>query len=610
MVAANDDTTVYVTCHFVLFLTEMTTPAPTELPTIYRSGDLVLQNPQETCVIFVTVVLISAFLEFVLQRIGNVDNKYARILVNTMTQEVTIVGVLALFLMFTVSVIPRRFITPLYVTLFSWANISLFFMATFFVMIIIFQFVWARFDITRWKNYEEGRLDSEDDLRQIPYKNRIYKLLFEKYKVELDEKAGLSTAAVPFFEYTGKHLRKFLVRVSNLSYRTWLSLSFVVLANLLRTKLTPFIRRGQTESDFGNAMMFVGVIGFGNMFVFLLFFLFLQRRIFLYANDRLETKAPHTLVPFGSPKRGMEFLQIMTMSFNWYLTLFITGNAKQISTMSDRWRLGVVYTLFVLPFAVFLLLLPWTFLSISFLHVLGNVSAKEAARIQATLKGEYGGDDSDDDEDDEEEEGPVKATAAEVAGDGESTAVLRPMWLDDDDDWDGQRTLPAGTLPRSATGAAPTRSNAPHSAGVGGSESGSFALNSSLAGLTAGPAESMLGASLAGRPMPFEPRKDHHFYDNVNIDQLRRMLSEHEDPLVRQVAKTMGAGARISAQPGGLELDGASTAAGTKATSAESGTPFGRPLWIDSDEDWDEASGVKVKKPERTDGKKQRKGKR
>jgi hypothetical protein len=471
------------------------TPAPsTELPTIYRSGDLVLQNPQETCIIFVAVILISALLEFSLQRISGIDNKYARTLVTTMSQEVTIIGVLALLLMFTVSVIPKRIITPLYVNLFSWANMSLFFMATFFVLNIVAQFFVAALSYRYWKSFEEGRMDS-DEAERLGFFERRFKLCYTRYAIQLEKKAALSPSALPFYEYVSTTLRKQLVRASNLSYRTWLSLSVVVLANLLRTMLTPFVDKTE-DSEFYNALMYVGVVGWGTFLVFGVFFGLLQYRLLKYAVGDLKPPRgdPRVYIPFGTPKRSVEFLQVIIMTINWYLTLFVTGNAKQIGSISTKWKVGVVYALFAIPLLSIIASLPWVFYSIAMLTTIGGMKTNEAQRMAKVLKGEA---DASSDMDSDEDEGIApqqkrlasdkgskmsaltRARSQSVTSGGSGgSARARPAWLEEDDDWDGYRTLVPGTRRMRAVD------------------------------------------------------RDRTFYSVVNSERVRRMLSRHEDPAV------------------------------------------------------------------------------
>lgn len=509
-------------------------PPETELPTIYRSGDLVLQNPQETCIIFVSVILVSALLEFSLQRVSNIDNKYARTLVNTMSQEVTIIGVLALFLMFTVSVIPQRFITPLYVSLFSWANMSLFFMATFFVITVIAQFLWAMVDVRLWKTFEEGKLDNEE-VASLGYRERVFRQCYDLYRLRLEQKASLAPTALPFYEYNATTLRRQLVRVGNLSYRTWLSLSVVVLANLLRTRLTPFTKIDDDFHRFMNALMYVLVVGWGAFAVFAGFVAVQQWRLTRYAAGTLKPVDgdASTLLPLGTPKRALEFLQIMIMTFNWYLTLFITGNAKYMAEIREKWQVALAYILFALPLLAFWAALPWAFYSVAMLTTIGRMRPGEATRLSRIYRGEAGDSGNDSGSDDDDDEVPVRRRQTSDRGSRQSGGLaaglvrarsqsmasgssrvsggplVRPPWLEEDDEWDGVRTYVPGT-----------------------------------------------------RRIQ-EVEMDRAFYMNVNTDRVRRMLERHDDPSVARSARRAGDGRDAVVQ----DADDGDT------------RPDGRPIW-------------------------------
>ena len=489
-------------------------PSTTEPPGIYKTGDLILANPEESCIIFVSVILVSALLEFILQRLAEVDNRYVRIVVTVMEQEVTIVGVLALFLTFTVSLVPKRFITPLYVKLFSWAIMSLFFMACFFVIIVVFQFLVAHFDIRRWKNFEEGRMENEE-LHNLSYRERLYKATYDRYEKELHLKTPFRPQQLPFVEFVSVLLNKHLMRMSNLSYRTWLCLSFVVLLNLLRTRLTPAVSRSE-DDDFTNALMYVFIVGFGSLLVFMIFFAMLQQRLKLYCEEDKAAAAggatvgakptavvatalaatASSRVPFGSPKRAIEFLQVVILSMNWFATLFVTGNAEHMAHLPSLWRRATVFTLFAIPLVTVIVLLQWTLLSMTLLSCLDSVTPPFTTKIMKRLRagGTAGADDDDDDDSDDEGSldpalelekekllgilravgqpasakgtttrkvgsdgagGPRSETGTllsrargaktvqsdDTGGSGRSGTVKRPTWLDPDDEWDGTSTI-------------------------------------------------------------------------------------------------------------------------------------------------------------------------
>lgn len=477
------------------------TPAPTALPTIYRAGDLLLDNPQQTGVIFVAVILFSAFLEYFLQWVTNLENRYARVLVNTMSQEVTIVGVLALFLMFSISVIPRALMKPLYVQLFNWANISLFFLAVIFVFVVVVQFGWASLE-TRyiWKAFEEGTLETEET-NKLKYPHRIFKQIHELYRQELLAKSGLPTGAVPFNEYTALIWRRSLVRLSNLSFRTWFFLSFVILLNLVRIMFIPWAN-GLSGNDlaFFNQLTLMAIIGWGMFLSYVFFFLLLQSRIARVATGRIvlnKDEHGYNLIPCGTLKRAVEYIQILVFSYSWYIVLFITGGYRQIADLTLAWQKAVLLVMFFLPMIVFLVTLPWCIHCMCMLHIIGNVNSKIILGIFRRIRGE-GEEDDDEDDDDAEDDDEAEQAIANIArqmkhgaaassdkgsargGDRKPRAMKqqgsdkksdgassgsgglkagmladtkdqddpnkqeRPAWAEDDDDWDGSVTLSYG----------------------------------------------------------------------------------------------------------------------------------------------------------------------
>lgn len=459
-------------------MTSTSTPAPTSIADIrsisqiYKSGDLMLQNPAEAGIIFVSVILVSAFLEWALQRAANIENKYARMLVETMSQEVTIVGVLALLLMFGTSLIPAGAVDKKYILLFTWANMCMFFMAFFFVLTVLFLFAWSAHDTSQWRAFEEGKMDTEDEAK-MSYRELLFKKAAEKYAEEVKSKFELTTGDVPYFELINMFNRKLLVRASNLSYRTWLWLSIIVIANLARAKATPFLRRGE-ETTFSNAIMFIGIIGWGTLFAFLIFFGMLQRRLRMYVNNLIQEKVPNGdfLIPLGGSKRAIEFIQIVIMSLNWYATLYVTGLGKETSELRG-WRLAVIVIAFALPILTVATLLPWAVMSLTLLASLGSLTRADVDRIQRTVRGEAGGSDSDSDEDDDESDdgktvqtkgatGTIASGSHHPSGIGQRRGSIggrssasntssrsqrllaRPPWLDADEDWDGNRTMPLG----------------------------------------------------------------------------------------------------------------------------------------------------------------------
>lgn len=414
------------------------------LANLYQSGDVMLQNPVESCLIFVAVILASAVLEWILNRGKRIDNKYVRLLVEMLTQEISIVGALALFLMLAVSLIPQQYLKQRYVTLFTWANSCLFFMTLAFVVTMGYLLALSSMTVRTWRVFEEGRMDTEEDTK-LSRREKLFKAAFTRYKIDLKSKTKLGAADVPFHDYLAVQQRKVLVRLSDLSYRTWLSLSIIVIANLMRSRLSPYGKDTSESSRIGNTVLFIASIGCGTLGIFAVFFVVLQIRMFklFLRGEALEHLDPLSQLPFGTAKRSIEFLQIVAMSMNWFVALFATGIADEIGHLSKSTIAGLSI-MFMAPVALYLMLLPWTIMSVTILSSLGSgMSEHDIYRIYL----HYGGgedaavEDEEMDDADDAMSADQKAPSRQSVPRSKDSDKKRPTWLDPDDAWDGTRVV-------------------------------------------------------------------------------------------------------------------------------------------------------------------------
>lgn len=466
------------------------------LAQIVKSGDLLLDNPAETCIIFVSVIIVSAGLEYLLQVVTKFENKYIRLMVSTMTKELTIIGVLALVLMLASSLMPAGEQQERYSILFTWANMNLFFMACFFVFVVVAQFLWAAYEQPKWRAFEEGQVDAEegiDEGENLWLRERTYKAVFDRYSEELILTYTLRPADCGLYEIVQVLTRRLLVNMSDLSWPVWLSLIPVIALNGVRAYFTP-LEESDANYIFFNGMTYIAATGYFTMFVFLLFLWVLWGRlqsILLLQVKRSTVGAWH--VPFGNPKRCIKLLQAVVMSLNWYVSLFATGMGRDILTKANQWQAAVMMILFFLPLFVVHLLLPWCINILAFMSVLGSVQVHQRL-IEKVIRRHHGEDDAEDEDDDidsEEEEKLRKAIEKQAEVNKEMAArrasasikrnpyakrpsslpqakalmvppapitdadesqqqtlqveaKQRPAWMDEDDEWEADNT-PAGT---------------------------------------------------------------------------------------------------------------------------------------------------------------------
>ena len=456
---------------------------------LYASGDIIIQNPVNSCIIFVSAILVSAVLEFGVRFVHtSVENKYVKTVVDVVTQEVTIVGVVALLIMLAQSALPEDPSYTIYGTIFSLANICLFLMATQFVLFVVGQFAVGTFDFTRWKRFEEGRMDAEE-VQALRFREQRYKLAAERYAKELLRVYSIPVRECPFYEASGVVYKKLLVKLSNLSFRVWLAMSVVVLANFGRAMLVPWSATDDMSDmkKFINGLLYIGSTGYLTMLVFLAFCLHLRSKF----NGLLEGQYPvlstvgSDLVLFGNPMHCIELIQCVVMSMNYYMTLFVTGI---VQTIPGTYQIAAIF-IFLAPYVVTALLCFWAVWVLSIMSILGGLHKNRplVQRVVRQLRGDADvhsdsseSDAADDDFSDDEalaalDDKPAPATnpssttgsktgskekapkkggrtkramsikgVEKIAAADDQLAAPRPQWLDPDDYWDGTGTVPNG----------------------------------------------------------------------------------------------------------------------------------------------------------------------
>eukprot|EP00759_Apiculatamorpha_spiralis_P019157 PhF_6_TR25319/c0_g1_i3/m.34974 len=451
---------------------------------IYQVGDLVLDNPVEACSIFIFVIVFSALLEYLLHAAGNVDNKYFRIIFEAVCEEVMIVGVLALMLLFvggtvaSVSPNPKRF-----TMIFNWAHMCLFFMSVFFAFIVTGMVASLSIAGKAWRVFEETRMNTDPRLT----KNEIrYKMACEKFKATL-EFCGINGESMHFADYIGKACRRNVVEMSDLSWKTWCGLSILVILNTIRGWLVrPDVTSNpnfkvddmsnfELISSFGS---YIAVVGYGTVAMFLIMHITLQNRLTHFLDRPVSSKPPDETMSgedrlkkledptenlfFGSLETTTGIIQVLIMFFEWYLSVFCLGMIHEINqNFSDkRFFVGASFMMIVAgvgPMVVFMYTIPWTIFSVTCLSSLG--SELNQTIVNRLLKR--------DDADEEEEAGGHgghghgghghkghghgghgKGGHGGHGGHGEKahTAhgdnVPRPTFLDEDEDWNGHQIVP------------------------------------------------------------------------------------------------------------------------------------------------------------------------
>lgn len=526
---------------------------------IYTSGDTLLNNPVQWCVIFVSVVLVSATIQYLTAFLKhNITNRYAKLMNQTTQQEITVVGVVATCLMLATSFLPDDDNQPLYAGLFSWTTMLIFFSAFLYVFEMLVQFFVCSADMASWRKYEEGRLDS-DDVDRLVLRQRHYRLAYDRFADEIKIAFQVTSRECPLCENVNVFHKRYLARMADFSYRSWLSLSVVALCNLARTYFTPYDKPSTDDEHFINALVYCGCTGCFVLVAFIIFCILLFMSMSDLVNKKLKRSTVGAeIVPFWSPLRCIEFLQCIYLSLNYYMVVFVLGI---LDTIKGSGRGVAIAALFAFPIIVVMTATPWVIWALSIMSVLGSAKKNRAViqKIVRESRGQF--DDSDEAEDGysdlDEDDGsrrdrvmdrmnrnrgkrPARMTSSrplipEDEADAHDRGAQRPSWLDDDEVWDGKRTLGVG---------------ARHMGGSGGHDDD-------------------------GQEM--SPRGDNLeflYYDNVDGEDFDRVASRIAPELVHE---RLGSGPTTS-------VEGQSE---RPHTTRSSDGQRGRPIWADSDEEFD-----------------------
>eukprot|EP00759_Apiculatamorpha_spiralis_P013701 PhF_6_TR20492/c0_g1_i2/m.29513 len=106
-----------------------------DVANLFTKGDLVVQSPWESLVVFIFVIMLSILLEKLIHHFHHHKNKYTKAIYEHMSAEITHLGavaILAAFLMSSAaSAMPKYWLT-----LFDWAHMTLFMMMIFFLLFV------------------------------------------------------------------------------------------------------------------------------------------------------------------------------------------------------------------------------------------------------------------------------------------------------------------------------------------------------------------------------------------------------------------------------------------------------------------------------------------
>mmetsp|Transcript_10250 Transcript_10250/g.31657 ORF Transcript_10250/g.31657 Transcript_10250/m.31657 type:complete len:468 (-) Transcript_10250:109-1512(-) len=382
-----------------------------DFSSLYSSGDLILQNPIESSSIFLMVVVVCASIEYLFSLAERVDSKFFKVMFGTISEEVLVFGVLSLMLTFGSSLV--KGLPAQWAVMFDWAHICLLFMTIMFVVLLCIVCVFVFSGNRRWSKFEADRIHEKTESHSS--REQRFRMAHEKFQIAL--RAHGFPTNVNFTAYVLKAEKENLVALGNLSWKSWLALSTIVVLNAQRTRLIPQtpsatdpdVLLTDTNTIF-NIGSFVAVAGYGTLGLFLALHVRQQLRFRQYLmltnqnaannttailrgamndddDDRRElTDAlapsksdlddPLSFLLWQSHENSMALVQAVLMFLVWYAAVFCLNMLYKSAVRFDVGVTLLILCFTIAPIVVFVVMVPWTLTTIAILSSLGT-SLKE-----------------------------------------------------------------------------------------------------------------------------------------------------------------------------------------------------------------------------------------
>jgi len=380
-----------------------------DFASLYTSGDVILQNPIESSAIFLIVVVVCGSIEYLFTLADEVDSKFFRQMFETISEEVLVVGVLSLMLTFGSSLISN--LPEQWSVMFDWAHICLLFMGVMFVTLLCAITLNVLSGNKKWAKFENSRISLSPEMQAA--REQKFRLSFEKFQIAV--KAHGFRVDVNFSRYLLKAEKANLVTLGNLSWKSWLALSTIVVLNALRTKLIPQHPSPTEQNELLNSTdsliniaTYVLLAGYGTMGLFLWIHFTLQLRFRQYlmlattkAGDKedgtdldaplnkMDLDDPQSFLMWQSLSSTLSMLQAVLMFLVWYSSVFF------LNMMYRSFKQNIAVTLMIIcvafaPLVVFIVMVPWTLTTVAVLSSLGTSLNEEWVRELVTSVGTEG----------------------------------------------------------------------------------------------------------------------------------------------------------------------------------------------------------------------------
>lgn len=355
-------------------------------------------------------------MEYLFTLAGEIKGKFFHEMFDTISEEILVVGVLSLLLSFGSS-IPNS-IPPSWCIMLQWTHVCLLFMGIFFVlMLIAMVLVMYRHHATNRK-FEINRISNkafELSTDELAYKHAYqhFRLCCKAYGIEED------LELVCFSDYILKTEKEQIVVVGDLTWRSWLGLTVMVIINASRTRIPALVSGLGDHKDTADIATYIFFMGLLPMGVFLRISSTLNTRMSQFLDKRGVTSSvtgreretllddpllggggdasgndgarirpsdledPRSFLLWQTPETTLAILQMLFLAIVWYGAVFCLNMLYITFTLPSIYLTLVFILTCFIPVVVLAIILPKTLFMVALLSSLG--SCFNEARVRGMI---------------------------------------------------------------------------------------------------------------------------------------------------------------------------------------------------------------------------------
>jgi hypothetical protein len=385
---------------------------------LYSSGEIIIANPLESSSVLLVVVLLCACMEYLFTLAGEIKGKFFHQMFDTISEEILVVGVLSLLLSFGSS-IPSS-IPASWCIMLQWTHVCLLFMGVFFVLMLVSMVFVMHRHHTTYRKFEINRISNkafELNTAELSYKHAYqqFRLCCQAYSIQED------LELVCFSDYVLKTEKEQLVTVGDLTWRSWLGLTVMVVINASRTRVPALIDALGDQKDTVDIATFIFFMGMVPMLVFLKISSTLSSRLSQFLDKRGVTSSvaareretllddpllgggadgagnpdggsairpsdledPRSFLLWQTPETTLAILQMVFLAIVWYGAVFCLNMLYVTFTLPSIYLTLLFVISCLIPVFVLTMFLPRTLFNVALLSSLG--SCFNEARVRGMI---------------------------------------------------------------------------------------------------------------------------------------------------------------------------------------------------------------------------------